>query len=158
MRIALATDHAGFPLKDMIAEELRTAGHEVVDLGTDGPGNPVDYPDVAEAACRALLDGEAERAVLLCGSGVGVTIAANKFAGIRAGSCHDTYSARQGVEHDDMNVLGIGARVVGPELARDILRAFMGATFNGADRFVRRLKKIEDIERRVAQSKSESST
>ena len=149
MRIAVAADHAGYSLKPLIAEELASRGHDVIDLGTHDPDAPVDYPDFAEAACQTLLGGNVERAVLLCGSGIGVTIAANKFPGIRAGLCHETYSAHQGVEHDDMNVLCIGARVVGPELARDIVAAFVTAQFSREDHRVRRLKKIEQIERRA---------
>jgi ribose 5-phosphate isomerase B len=146
MRIAVAADHAGYPLKPMVVEDLKAAGHEVMDLGTHDPNQPADYPDFAELACGALMRGEAERAVILCGSGVGVTVAANKFPGIRAGVCHDTYSAHQGVEHDDMNVLCLGARIIGQEVAREIVRAFTCARFSGEERHVRRLNKVKAIE------------
>ena len=123
-------------------------GHEVVDLGTHDPVEPVDYPDYAELACEAVRRGDAERAIIVCGSGVGVSMVANKFPGIRAGLCHDTYSAHQGVEHDDMNVLCIGGRIVGSELAREIVGKFLGAEFSRVDRHRRRLAKVIDIERR----------
>jgi ribose 5-phosphate isomerase B len=147
MRIAVAADHAGFERKGELAEALRALGHEVVDLGTHGP-EPVDYPDVAEALAHAVVDGRVERGVLVCGSGVGASIAANKIPGVRAGLCHDSYSAHQGVEHDDMNVLVLGSRVVGPELAKELARAFVGATFSGEARHRRRLDKVRAIEER----------
>jgi ribose 5-phosphate isomerase B len=147
MRIAVAADHAGFERKGELAEALRALGHEVVDLGTHGP-EPVDYPDVAEALAHAVVDGRVERGVLVCGSGVGASIAANKIPGVRAGLCHDSYSAHQGVEHDDMNVLVLGSRVVGPELAKELARAFVGATFSGEARHRRRLEKVRAIEER----------
>jgi len=147
MRIAVAADHAGFERKGEVAEALRALGHEVADLGAHGPA-PVDYPDVAEALALALVEGRAERGVLVCGSGVGASIAANKIPGVRAGLCHDSYSAHQGVEHDDMNVLVLGSRVVGPELAKELARAFVGATFSGEERHRRRLAKVREIEKR----------
>jgi ribose 5-phosphate isomerase B len=146
MRIAVAADHAGYPLKQIVVDDLRAAGHEVADLGTFDPNQADDYPDFAALACEAVRGGRAARAVVICGSGVGVAVAANKFPGIRAGVCHDTYSGHQGVEHDDMNVLCVGARIVGPELAREIVRAFVGATFTGEERHVRRLNKVKAIE------------
>lgn len=149
MRVALAADHAGFPLKGDVAEALRAGGHEVLDLGTHSTA-PVDYPDSAAAVAAALREGRAERGVIVCGSGAGVSIAANKFPGIRAAVCHDTYTARQAVEHDDMNVLCLGARVIGPALARDLAAAFLGARFTGEDRHRRRLDKILAIEAQFA--------
>ena len=145
MKIACGFDHAGFPLKEHALETLREAGHEVLDLGTDSTA-PVDYPDVAVKVAKAILGGEAERGVLICGSGAGVAIAATKIDGIRAATIHDTYTAHQAVEHDDVNVLCLGARVVGPALAADILRAFAGARFTGEERHVRRLAKIHALE------------
>lgn len=149
MKIALACDHAGFPLKKMVAETVRALGHEILDLGTDST-EPVDYPDYAEKLGRVIQDGEAERGVLLCGSGVGACIAANKLRGVYAGLCHDTYSAHQGVEHDDMNVLCLGARIIGPEPAREIVTAFLSARFLGNDpgqeRHARRVTKIRRLE------------
>jgi len=145
MRIAVGADHAGFALKEDLAAYLRELGHQVLDVGTHSTA-PVDYPDYAEAVGKAVLDGRAERAVLICGSGVGASVAANKLPGIRAGLCHDTYSAHQGVEHDDMNVLVMGSRVIGPELARELLRAFLGATFSGEERHRRRLAKVIALE------------
>jgi len=147
MRIAVGSDHAGFALKGEIAQRLREAGHEVVDVGTDSEA-PVDYPDFAEAVGRAVLDARAEKGVLVCGSGVGASIAANKLPGIRAAICHDVYSAHQGVEHDDMNVLVLGARVIGSALAGELVRAFVGARFSGDERHERRLQKVKAIEAR----------
>ena len=138
-------------LKQELVPWLRGSGHEVTDLGTNGT-DPVDYPDYAEAIAHAVLEGRAERGVLICGSGVGASVAANKVPGIRAGLCHDTYSAHQGVEHDDMNVLVLGARVIGVELARELVRAFLGAVFSREPRHVRRLGKIRAIEERYAAS------
>jgi ribose 5-phosphate isomerase B len=146
MRIACGFDHAGVPLRDEALGVLTAAGHEVLDLGTDSL-EPVDYPDVALAVARAVLSGSAERGVLVCGSGAGVAVAASKVPGIRAATCHDTYTAHQAVEHDDVNVLCLGARVVGPELAADILRAFAAASYSGEERHQRRLAKITAIER-----------
>jgi ribose 5-phosphate isomerase B len=147
MRIAIGADHAGFALKQIIAADLRHHGHEVIDKGTDSDA-PVDYPDFAEAVGNSVLSGEAERAVLICGSGVGASVAANKLPGIRAGLCHDSYSAHQGVEHDDTNVLVLGARVIGVELARVLVDNFLAAKFNGAERHRRRVEKIAALERR----------
>jgi ribose 5-phosphate isomerase B len=149
MRIVIGSDHAGFPLKDGLCAYIRGLGHEVVDVGTHST-EPVDYPDYAEALSKTLLDGSAERGVLICGSGVGASVAANKLPGIRAGLCHDTYSAHQGVEHDDMNVLVLGGRVIGPELARELVRAYVGAAFTGEERHRRRLQKIHALEGRYA--------
>ena len=146
MRVAVGADHAGYRYKETLAEQLREAGHDVLDLGTDGE-EPVDFPDYAAAVARALVAGRVERGLLVCGSAVGVSIAANKFPGVRAGVCHDTYSAHQGVEHDDMNVLCLGERVIGIELAREVLTTFMSARFDGAERHRRRLAKVEAIER-----------
>jgi ribose 5-phosphate isomerase B len=147
MRIALSADHAGYELKQQLGARLVRVGHEVLDLGTHSTA-PVDYPDAAESVALALGDGQAERGVIVCGSGAGVSIAANKFPGIRAAVCHDTYTAHQAVEHDDMNVLCLGARVVGSALATEIVEAFLGATFSGEQRHQRRLDKIRAIERR----------
>ena len=147
MRIAIGADHAGFALKQQLAEHLRQLGHELIDKGTDSD-QPVDYPDFAEAVGGALLSGEAERGVLVCGSGVGASVSANKIPGIRAGLCHDPYSARQGVEHDDMNILVLGARVIGVEMAYELVDRFLAAKFNGAERHRRRLEKIKALERR----------
>jgi ribose 5-phosphate isomerase B len=152
MRVAVATDHAGFPLKAPIIEELRRLGHDVVDLGTDST-EPVDYPDYAEAAGEAVRSGRADRAVLICGSGVGASVAANKVEGVRAAVCHDTNPAHQGVEHDDMNVLTLGARVIGPALALELVDAFLRAEFSGEERHVRRLNKVRAIEARYMKIK-----
>lgn len=147
MQIAVASDHAGFLLKEKVAEFLGAMGHNVKDLGTCDT-TPVDYPDFAEAVATAILSEDVERAVLICGSGVGASVAANKFAGIRAGICHDTYSAHQGVEHDHMNVLVLGGRIIGEELAHELVRAFVGAKHSQDERHLRRLAKIEAIEAR----------
>ena len=141
MRIACAFDHAGTPLRDVVLEALAAAGHEPIDLGADD-----DYPDAARKAGAALRDGLAERAIVVCGSGAGVSVAASKIVGIRAAVGHETYTARQCVEHDDCNVLCLGARVIGPAIAADVVRAFAGASFSGEERHVRRLRKIEHIE------------
>ncbi|MFC1464919.1 MAG: ribose 5-phosphate isomerase B [Candidatus Brachytrichaceae bacterium NZ_4S206] len=146
MRVAIAADHAGFPLKTSLVELLKHDGHEVLDLGAFNAERS-DYPDFARAVGEALQRGLAERGVLICGSGVGVCIAANKMRGIRACVCHDTYSAHQGVEHDDMNVIVLGARIIGVELAAEVVRAFLGARFNGIERYIARLKKVEQMER-----------
>ena len=151
MRIALSADHAGFMLKDELAAKLTQQGHDVVDLGTHSSA-PVDYPDSAEAVATALRDRQAERGIIVCGSGAGVSIAANKFPGVRAAVCHDTYTAHQAVEHDDMNVLCLGSRVVGPALALELSNAFLGAVFSKEDRHQRRLNKVNDIERRFART------
>ena len=145
-RIALAADHAGFELKEKMAAQLKEAGFEVVDLGT-GDEEPVDYPDFASAIGEALKEGRAERGILICGSGVGACVAANKIKTIRAGLCHDTYSAHQGVEHDDMNILCLGARVIGPALAAELVSAFLAARFSGEARHLRRLQKISVLEK-----------
>ncbi len=149
MRLALSADHAGFEMKRELAAQLTQQGHDVLDLGTHSPA-AVDYPDSAEAVANALHEAAAERGIIVCGSGAGVSIAANKFPGIRAAVCHDTYTARQAVEHDDMNVLCLGARVIGPALAFDIVQAFVGATFSGDARHRRRLDKVLAIEARFS--------
>jgi ribose 5-phosphate isomerase B len=148
MIIAVGTDHAGFPLRTPVMDAIRAAGHQVFDVGafTVDPGD--DYPDFSIKVARAILDGQAERGVLVCGSGVGASVAASKCAGIRAGLCHDTFSAHQGVEDDDMNVLTLGARVIGPSLAAELVAAFLRAEFSGAERHRRRLEKIKQIEAR----------
>jgi ribose 5-phosphate isomerase B len=147
MRVAVAFDHRGVKLRERLLEELAALGHETVDLGTDKPEPRIDYPDKAREVAEAIRAGDAERAVFVCGSGVGAAVAANKAAGIRAAICHDTYSAHQGVEHDDMNVLCIGSEVVGAELAAELARTFLTARFDGGERYVRRLEKIEEMER-----------
>jgi ribose 5-phosphate isomerase B len=146
VRVAVAFDHRGVKLKPCIADAVRAVGHEVLDLGVDEPEPPVDYPDVARKLGDAVLSGEAGRGILVCGSGVGASVAANKLVGIRAAICHDVYSAHQGVEHDDMNVLCLGSEVVGPSLAGDLVDAFLRAEFNGGERYRRRLEKIENME------------
>lgn len=145
MKLVIGSDHAGFALKVAIGDLLRSLGHEVLDVGAFNE-NPSDYPDFAEAVGRAVLDGQAKRGVLICGSGVGASVAANKLPGIRAGMCHDTYSAHQGVEHDDINVLVLGSRVIGVKLAEDLVKAFLGAQFTNEERHVRRLGKIRALE------------
>jgi RpiB/LacA/LacB family sugar-phosphate isomerase len=151
MRIAIGADHAGFALKQEIGTYLQELGHAVMDLGTMNT-TPVDYPDYAEAVGRAILEGQSQRGVLICGSGVGASVAANKLPGIRAAVCHDTYSARQGVEHDDMNILVLGARVIGAQLARELVRSFLSAAFTAEERHVRRLAKIKALEQRFKTS------
>jgi ribose 5-phosphate isomerase B len=147
MKLVISSDHAGFPLKEDVRAYLAKAGHEVVDLGTYKPDPQDDYPDFAERVGQALKEGVAPRGILICGSGVGVCVAANKIPGIRAGMCHDTYSAHQGVEHDDMNVIVLGARIIGSALAFDVVTTFIGAKFlSGEERFVRRYKKVLAIE------------
>ena len=146
MRIVIGSDHAGFELKEALSTFLRAAGHHLYDVGTDSL-TPVDYPNFARALAEAVVSGHGERGVLLCGSGVGASVAANKVPGIRAAVCHDVYSAHQGVEHDDMNVLVLGARVVGTELAKDLAAAFVRATFSGEERHRRRLEEVKAIER-----------
>jgi ribose 5-phosphate isomerase B len=150
MKVAVACDHAGFVLKLRVMEALCREGHEVRDLGTNST-DPVDYPDYARAAAEAVLRGAAERAVLICGSGAGACVAANKFRGVRAATCHDTFSARQCVEDDDVNILCLGGRVVGPELAVEVLRAYLHARFSGAERHVRRLAKVAAFEAHFGQ-------
>jgi RpiB/LacA/LacB family sugar-phosphate isomerase len=151
MRIAIGADHAGFVLKQRLGDTLRDLGHEVTDVGTSS-ADPVDYPDYAEAVGKLILAGSVDRGVLICGSGVGASVAANKLRGIRAAVCHDTYSARQGVEHDDMNILVLGARIIGEELARELVRAFLAAGFTAEERHVRRVAKIEALEKRYGKS------
>lgn len=149
MKIAVGFDHAGFPLKKTVLDTIREAGHEPIDLGTDS-AEPVDFPDYSEKVGRAVQTGEAERGILVCGSGVGACIAANKMKGVFAGLCHDTYSAAQGVKHDDMNVLCLGARVIGPELATELVKAFLSAHYigdePGGERLARRVAKIHKLE------------
>ena len=146
--MAVAFDHRGVHLRGAVLDVL--AGHDVVDLGTDTDAVRIDYPDKARAIGEAILQGDAERGVFVCGSGVGASIAACKLPGIRAAICHDVYSAHQGVEHDDMNVLCLGSEVVGPSLARDLVTTFLAARFDGGERYVKRLQMIEDLERNTA--------
>jgi ribose 5-phosphate isomerase B len=145
VKVGIGADHAGYQLKQELIPSLRALGHEVTDMGTHST-DPVDYPDIAAALARAVLGGSVERGVLLCGSGVGASVAANKLPGIRAGLCHDSYSAHQGVEHDDMNILVLGARVIGVELARELARVFLDARFTHEQRHERRLAKIKALE------------
>ena len=145
MKIVIGSDHAGVDLKTNLIGYLRQAGHEVVNVGVDTP-DPVDYPDYAKKVSDVVIAGGAERGVLICGSGVGASVAANKIRGIRAGLCHDVYSAHQGVEHDNMNVLVLGSRVIGPETARELVHAFLAANFTGEQRHVRRLAKVHELE------------
>jgi ribose 5-phosphate isomerase B len=147
MRVAVACDHRGVKLRETILAELDALRHEAVDLGVDAPEPKVDYPDLARTIGSAVTAGDAERGILVCGSGVGASIAAAKLRGVRAAVCHDTYSAHQGVEHDDMNVLCLGSEIVGAELAAELVRAFLGARFDGGERYVRRLEKVEAIEK-----------
>ena len=147
LKIAVGSDHAGFGLKQEVAEVLRKQGHEVVDVGTNSTA-PVDYPDYAEKVGLAVIEGRAERAVLICGSGVGACVAANKIPGVRAAICHDTYTAHQGVEHDDMNVLVLGGRVIGAAVAFELVQAFVGARYTAEERHARRLAKVQAIEKR----------
>jgi len=149
MKIVVGSDHAGFELKQRLAALVRELGHETLDVGTNSTA-PVDYPDFSEAVGLAVREGRADRGILVCGSGVGASVAANKIPGIRAGLCHDTYSAHQGVEHDDMNVLVLGGRVIGDELAFELARAFLAARFTGEERHRRRLEKIHRIESQFA--------
>jgi ribose 5-phosphate isomerase B len=152
MKVAVAFDHRGVKLRERVLEELDLLGHEAVDLGTDTDTERVDYPDKAQELGVAIQRGDAERGILVCGSGVGASIAACKLAGIRAAICHDVYSAHQGVEHDDMNVLCLGSGVVGADLAVDLVRAFLAARFDGGERYVRRLEKVAAMEAGGAQS------
>jgi ribose 5-phosphate isomerase B len=147
MIVAVAFDHAGVPLRERLLEVVRGLGHELLDLGTDRPEPPVDYPEKALAVGRAVASGQAERGVLVCGSGAGVAVAACKIRGVRATTVHDTYTAHQSVEHDNLNVICLGGRVVGPELAAEIVEAFLSARFSGAERHVRRLAEVAEIER-----------
>ena len=154
MRVAIGSDHAGFDMKESLMKFLREIGYEIVDAGTDGT-EPVDYPDIADAVGKAIIEDRADRGILLCGSGVGASVAANKIPGVRAGLCHDTYSAHQGVEHDDINVLVLGARVIGHELALELIRAFLWAKFAGEERFFRRLEKVRGMEERFGERAAE---
>jgi ribose 5-phosphate isomerase B len=147
VRIAVAFDHRGVKLRDRVLLEVSALGHEPVDLGTDASEPRIDYPDKAREVGEAILEGEAERGILVCGSGVGASVAACKLPGIRAAVCHDGYSARQGVEHDDMNVLCLGSEVIGEELAAELVRIFVNAHFTGGDRYLRRLEKVQEMER-----------
>jgi ribose 5-phosphate isomerase B len=147
MKIAVGADHGGFPLNQRVIAELRGAGHEIEDFGTHDGTRPDDYPDYAIAVGRAIQTGKVEIGILICGSGVGACVAANKLHGVRAALCSDTYSAHQSREHDDCNVLCLGARVIGPELAMELVRSFVAARFTGEERHVRRLAKVEQIER-----------
>src|ERR1700690_57894 len=151
MKIVIGSDHAGYQLKSAMGDLLRSLGHSVLDVGAFNE-NPSDYPDFAEAVGRAVLDGRAERGVLICGSGIGASVAANKRIGIRAGICHDTYSGHQGVEHDEMNVLVMGSRVIGEKLAEDVVRAFLAAQFTNEERHVRRLAKVRALEQKMLKS------
>jgi RpiB/LacA/LacB family sugar-phosphate isomerase len=153
MKITIGSDHAGFELKHFLITSLLQAGHQLNDVGTHNM-QPVDYPDYAEAVGLSVLRGESERGILICGSGVGASVAANKIPGIRAGICHDGYSAHQGVEHDDVNLLVLGSRVIGPELAKDLCTIFLNARFTAEERHQRRLAKVADIERRYTNEPS----
>jgi ribose 5-phosphate isomerase B len=150
MRVAVAFDHRGVKLRERVLQEVQALGHEPLDLGTDAAEPPVDYPDKARDVGDALRSGEAERAIFVCGSGVGASVAACKLPGVRAAICHDTYSAHQGVEHDNMNVLCIGSGVVGADLAGELIRAFLAASFDGGERYRRRIEKIEAMEREAS--------
>ena len=145
MRVAVGCDHAGYPMKGVVLDAISASGHQPVDCGTHTSA-PVDYPDYASKVARAILEGRADRGVILCGSGVGAAVAANKIRGIRAGLCHDHYSAHQGVEHDDLNVLCLGARIVGPSVAAELVAAFLGAHFTGEERHARRMAKVHRLE------------
>jgi ribose 5-phosphate isomerase B len=153
MKIAIGADHGGYELKTELVKYLEQTGHTPVDLGTFSR-EAVDYPDIARTVARAVLDHKADRGILICGSGVGACVAANKFPGIRAAVCHDTFSARQGVEDDDMNILCLGERVIGTELAKELVRTFLSAMFSGAERHVRRLRKVAAIEREIMEDKT----
>jgi ribose 5-phosphate isomerase B len=150
MRVAVAFDHRGVRLRETVLSELDALGHDTVDLGTDTDAVRIDYPDKARDLAEALQNRDAERGILVCGSGVGASVAASKLPGIRAAICHDVYSAHQGVEHDDLNVLCLGSEVIGPSLAVDLVRAFLHAEFDGGERYIRRLKKIEEFEKGTA--------
>ena len=151
MKIAIGSDHAGFQLKTSMDSFLKSLGHTVLDIGAYDD-KPSDYPDFAELVGKAILDGRAERGILICGSGVGVSVAANKMIGIRAAVCHDSYSAHQGVEHDNMNVLVLGSRIIGEKLAEDLIKNYLGANFTNEERHVRRLAKVHAIEMRMLKS------
>ncbi len=151
MKIAVGTDHGGFPMKQTVVDELNRLGHAVVDCGAETYDSKDDYPDFARAVGEAIQQGRAERGIIICGSGVGASIAANKMTGIRACVCHDTYSAHQGVEHDNMNVLALGGRIIGPEIAKELVRAFTSASFSTDARFQRRLDKVLALEKQRPQ-------
>ncbi len=151
MQIAVGSDHAGFDLKKVLIDHLHATGHDVYDVGTFDT-KPVDYPDYAELVARRVIGNLSERGILICGSGVGASVAANKIPGVRAGLCHDSYSAHQGVEHDDMNILVLGARVIGVELAKELVNAYLGAAFTHEERHQRRLNKVIDLERRFTEA------
>lgn len=146
MKIAIGADHGGFSLKSIVVPYLKELGHDVLDVGTDNEA-PVDYPDYARTVSMNILGNRVDRGILICGSGVGACVAANKFPGIRAALCHDSFSARQGVEDDNVNVLCLGARIIGPELAKDIVKIWLAASFSGAERHIRRLSKVDEIEK-----------
>ena len=151
MRVVLGSDHAGFEMKEKLAAHVREMGHQVLDVGTNSDA-PVDYPDFAEAVAMAILNHEADRGILICGSGVGAAVAANKIPGTRAATCHDCYSAHQGVEHDDINILVLGARVIANELAYDLAWMFLGAQFSGEERHLRRIEKVKELEKKYRTS------
>jgi ribose 5-phosphate isomerase B len=157
MKITIGSDHAGFALKKVLIDHLQKSGHQLNDVGTDSPA-PVDYPDYAEAVAKGVLHGGSERGILICGSGVGASVAANKIPGIRAAVCHDSYSAHQGVEHDDMNILVLGSRVVADELAKDLCTNFLNAWFTNEERHRRRLAKVQGIEQRYSISSTPSAS
>jgi ribose 5-phosphate isomerase B len=150
MRVAVAFDHRGVKLRQEVLDEVAILGHELVDLGADTDAVPIDYPEKAREVGEAIQAGDADRGILVCGSGVGASVAACKLAGIRAAVCHDIYSAHQGVEHDNMNVLCLGSEVIGPSVTRDLIKAYLAAEFSRGERYVRRLKQIEDLERAMA--------
>jgi ribose 5-phosphate isomerase B len=154
MKLAVGGDHAGFPMKGPVIKLLKQMGHDVEDFGTHSL-EPVDFPDIAQAVCDRVRSGEAERGILVCGTGVGAAIAGNKIPGIRAAVCHDTYSAHQGVEHDNVNLLAMGAQIIGINVAEEILRAFIGATFSTDEEFRRRVRKLDDLERKGARELTE---
>ena len=156
MLVAVGADHAGFSLKQDLVAYLKELGHEVQDVGAHRPDPNDDYPDYAQAVAEAIVNGQTERGVLICGSGVGASVAANKIPGIRAGLCHDTYSAHQGVEHDDMNVLVLGARVVGTALAQELVHAYLNATFTGEARHRRRVEKVKSLETKCKEEKEKA--
>jgi ribose 5-phosphate isomerase B len=156
VNVAVAFDHRGVKLRERVLEELEALRHQAVDLGTDSDAERVDYPDKARELGEAIQDGRADRGILVCGSGVGASVAACKMSGIRAAICHDVYSAHQGVEHDDMNVLCLGSEVVGAELAVDLVRAFLGARFDGGERYVRRLEKVAEMEKEMKDGQVEA--
>jgi RpiB/LacA/LacB family sugar-phosphate isomerase len=154
MRVVLGSDHAGFEMKQKILAHVQAMGHEVLDVGTSST-SPVDYPDYAEAVGMAVINKQAERGILICGSGVGAVVAANKIPGIRASICHDCYSAHQGVEHDDVNVLVLGSRVIAPELANDLVWLYLNAQFTGEERHMRRLGKLKSLESKFQKTSGE---